>query len=237
MYKAGFCTISSFYSCVDMSKHHNWCVYIYIYTHTHTHTLADESKNQKSKTKVMMETRHTNIKLTTLRSRTLNATSTCDRDTAPETKTKTRRFKEESQPGGQHSPSTMTSSRVTLEHASKRKVYNSCILPATTYGAETWALATQAKSKLAAAQTKMERSMLNITYRNRNTNIWLRKKTKVTDVIEQVRRWKWTWAGDVSRIRDNRWTPHITSWKPYERKRPRHWRDELDDYWKVPGRG
>ncbi len=45
----------------------------------------------------------------------LKATSTWDRDTAPETKTETRRFKEESRPGGQHSPSTATSSRVTLE--------------------------------------------------------------------------------------------------------------------------
>ncbi|KAK2171950.1 hypothetical protein NP493_1013g01065 [Ridgeia piscesae] len=34
-----------------------------------------------------------------------------------ETKTKTRRFKEESRSGAQHSPSTATSSMVTLEHA------------------------------------------------------------------------------------------------------------------------
>ena len=44
-------------------------------------------------------------------------------------------------------------------------------------------------------------------------------------------------ASLVSRIRDNRWTLRITTWKPYERKRPsgrpaRHWIDELDDYWK-----
>ena len=48
----------------------------------------------------------------------------------------------------------------------------------------------------------------------------------------QVRRRKWTWAGHVSRIQDNRWTLRITTWKPYERKRPRgrparRWRDEL----------
>ena len=85
--------------------------------------LADESENQgmktnKSKTKVMME----NDVLIyiyisrTLRSRTLNSTYIWDRDVAPETKTKTRRFKEESRPDGQHSPSTATSSKVTLEH-------------------------------------------------------------------------------------------------------------------------
>ena len=44
------------------------------------------------------------------------------------------------------------------------------------------------KEQAAAAQTKMERSMLNIIYRDKKTNIWVREKTKVTDVIEQVRR-------------------------------------------------
>ena len=43
---------------------------------------------------------------------------------------------------------------------------------------ETWALTIQAKNKLAAAQIKMERSMLNITYHKRKTNIWVREKTK-----------------------------------------------------------
>ena len=56
------------------------------------------------------------------------------------------------------------------------------------YGAETWALTTQANNKLAAAQTNMERSMLNITYRDRKTNIWVRETINVTDVTEQVRR-------------------------------------------------
>ena len=46
-------------------------------------------------------------------------------------------------------------------------------------------------------------------------------------------RGKWTWAGQVSRTRDNGWTLHITTWKPYKGKRPRerparHWRDELE---------
>ena len=84
-----------------------------------------------------------------------------------------------------------------------------------TCGAETWALTTQAKNELAAAQTK---SMLNITYRDRKTNIWVREKTKVTDVIEQVRRRKWTWAGHVSRIRDNPWRLHIITWNPTKGK-------------------
>ena len=39
----------------------------------------------------------------------------------------------------------------------KRQVYNSFVLPAMTYGAETWPLTKQAQNKLAVAETKMEK--------------------------------------------------------------------------------
>ncbi|KAK2189672.1 hypothetical protein NP493_100g07013 [Ridgeia piscesae] len=54
---------------------------------------------------------------TTLIPRALKPPSTWHRDTAPETRTKTNRLKEESSPDGQYSPSTAISSRVTLELA------------------------------------------------------------------------------------------------------------------------
>ena len=83
--------------------------------------LADKSGNyglkmNNSKTKAMVEN-DTPIGINNTQSRTLKATYTWDRDAAPEIETKTRRFKEVSRPGGQHSPSTATSSAVTLEHA------------------------------------------------------------------------------------------------------------------------
>ena len=53
-----------------------------------------------------------------------------------------------------------------------------------TYGAKTWALTTDAKNKLAAAHTKMERSMLSNTYTGTEKHIWEREKTKITDVIK-----------------------------------------------------
>ena len=53
-----------------------------------------------------------------------------------------------------------------------------------TYGAETWALTSQANNKLATAQIKMERFMLTITYQDRKANIWVREMTKITHVIE-----------------------------------------------------
>ena len=46
-----------------------------------------------------------------------------------------------------------------------------------------WTLTKQAQNKHAAAQTKMERSMLNIAYKDRRTSIWVRGRTKVIDII------------------------------------------------------
>ena len=62
----------------------------------------------------------------------------------------------------------------------KRQVYNSCILPAMTNGAETWAVTTQAKNELTVAQAKMEGSMLNIIYRTNNKYLGKRKGKRHT---------------------------------------------------------
>ena len=118
----------------------------------------------------------------------------------------------------------------------KRQVYNSCVMPAMTYGAETWTLTKQAQNKLAAAQTKMERCMLNITYKDRRTNIWVREKTQLIDIMCTVRKMKWSWAGHINRLKDNRWTSRVTTWRPYDKKRrqgrpAKRWRDDLDKYW------
>jgi len=48
---------------------------------------------------------------------------------------------------------------------------------------------TTAKYKLTAPRTNMESI---ITYRERKTNIWIRAKTKVIHMTEQIRRRKWT---------------------------------------------
>ena len=96
----------------------------------------------------------------------------------------------------------------------KRQVYNSCVQPAMTYGADSWTLTKQAPNKLAAAQTKMERRMLNITSKYRNTNIWGREMTTVLYQINTVRKMKWSWVGHINRLKDDRWTSRVTTWRP-----------------------
>ena len=150
--------------------------------------LADESENHglkmnKSKIKVVMETTHQYIS-TTLRSRTLKATSTWDRYIAPETKSKTRRFKEDSRPDGQHSSGTTASWRdKSTTHSYFQQWHTSRI-----YGHSS-------KEQANSRTNKNGMEYVKHHIPGQKKIIWVREKTTVTDVIEQVRRRKWTWDG------------------------------------------
>ena len=79
--------------------------------------LADEIESQGLKANKSKEMMENDTPINVRNTQIENAESYIwDRDTAPETKTKTMRFNEESRPDRHHSPSTATSSRVTLEH-------------------------------------------------------------------------------------------------------------------------
>ncbi len=100
----------------------------------------------------------------------------------------------------------------------KKKVYNQCILPVLTYGAETWPLTKELERKLRSAQWGMER-MLGITWRDKKRALWIREQTKVGDILMTIKNKKWTWAGHVMRRCDNRWTTRVTEWQPMNGRR------------------
>ena len=83
--------------------------------------------------------------------------------------------------------------------ALKRKIYDQCITPTVTYGAETWNLTKKQALKLRTMQRAHERIMLNITWKDRKTAAWIREQTKIRDVLEVINRSKWKWAGHLSR--------------------------------------
>ena len=104
-----------------------------------------------------------------------------------------------------------------------------------TYGAETWTFHTNIIQRLQVAQRKMERRMLNISYRERRRNIEVRSISQIEDILTRIKKLKWTWAGHVSRYSDDRWTKRLTEWTPYGRRRTRgcprrRWRQELVDF-------
>ena len=94
----------------------------------------------------------------------------------------------------------------------RRRVFNQCVLPTMTYGAETWSTTKYLEQKLMTAQRSMERKMLNISLRDKVKSSEIRSKTKVKDIIEKIKEAKWRWAGHIARRQDNRWTKRITEW-------------------------
>ena len=105
-----------------------------------------------------------------------------------------------------------------------------------TYSADTWTLTKQAQNKLAAAQTTMERSMLNVIYKDIMINIWFRKRIKVINILSNVRKMKCSCAGHINRLKDERWTSRVIIWIPSGKKirqgrSAKRRRDDLDKYW------
>src|SRR5215469_3771925 len=114
----------------------------------------------------------------------------------------------------------------------KRKMFDECILPVITYGAETWALTEILEEKLRVAQRRMERAMLGITIKDRRRNEWIRSQTKVKDVVQYIKCSKWQWAGHIARDAALKWSVTITEWTPLDDKRGRgrpkvRWEDEI----------
>ena len=96
----------------------------------------------------------------------------------------------------------------------RRRMYNQCVIPKMTYGAETWTTTKQLEQKLQVAQRAMERRMLNFTIRDKVRNSEIRKQTQVKDIILKIKEAKWRWAGHLMRRDDNRWTKRMTEWQP-----------------------
>ncbi|CAH2085381.1 unnamed protein product [Euphydryas editha] len=114
----------------------------------------------------------------------------------------------------------------------KSKVFEQCVLPVMTYGAETWSFTVGLIHKLRVAQRAMERAMLGISLRDKVRNDEIRRRTKVTDIALKVCKLKWQWAGHIVRRTDNRWGKKVLEWRPRLGKRstgrpPTRWTDDL----------
>ncbi|CAB3240548.1 unnamed protein product [Arctia plantaginis] len=114
----------------------------------------------------------------------------------------------------------------------KTKVFNECVLPVMTYGAETWTLTVRLVHKFKVAQRAMERAMLGVSLRDRIRNEVIRQRTKVTDIAYRISKLKWQWAGHISRRTDNRWGKRVLEWRPRLGKRSvgrpqARWSDDL----------
>lgn len=121
-----------------------------------------------------------------------------------------------------------------LPISAKRKVFDSCILPCMTYGCQTWSLTKANSEKLQVCQRSMERSMLNIKRKDRNSLKSIRQRTKVKEVSDYIKKLKWCWTGHIMRDKRQKWTKELVEWYPREGKRVRgrqrkRWEDDLKE--------
>lgn len=114
----------------------------------------------------------------------------------------------------------------------KQRLFNGAILPALTYGCETWALTRGLQNELAVAQRRLERLMLGISIFDKRTNDWVRRRTGLKDVTRFCEERKHAWAGRLARGDRSGWAGAIVEWHPRGpiRKKGRpavRWRDSL----------
>ena len=74
----------------------------------------------------------------------------------------------------------------TLPISLKRQVFDQCIIPVLSYGAETWTTTKRLEKKLRVTERAMERIMIGVT-KDRVTNEDLRKKSRVQDIIKTIK--------------------------------------------------
>lgn len=125
----------------------------------------------------------------------------------------------------------------TLHIATKSKLFNTCILPILMYGCQTWSMSQKHTNKLVTCQRAMERSMLGVRKSDKLKSSSIRTKTKVVDIIQNIRRFKWRWAGHMIRGKQ-KWCKIVTEWYPREgqRRRGRPQKRWDDDICQVAGK-
>jgi hypothetical protein len=69
----------------------------------------------------------------------------------------------------------------------KTKIFNQCVLPVMTYGAETWTLTAWLVHKFKVAQRAIKRAIFGVSQRDRIRNEVTWQKTKVTDIAHRIR--------------------------------------------------
>ncbi|VVC89536.1 unnamed protein product [Leptidea sinapis] len=65
------------------------------------------------------------------------------------------------------------------------------------------------------AQRAMERAMLGVSLRDRIRNEEIRRRTKVTGIVQMIAKLKWQWAGHIVRRTDGRWGKHGATERRY----------------------
>jgi len=119
-------------------------------------------------------------------------------------------------------------------------LFDSTVLPALCYGAETWSLNKGLAEQLRVAHASLERRLVGLNLRQQRAQDLhrddIRRMSRVVDPLDYTSRRKHAWAGHVTRRQDGRWSNATLCWYPRGVTRPlgrppTRWSDSLrDDY-------
>ncbi|KAK6764844.1 hypothetical protein RB195_024966 [Necator americanus] len=119
-------------------------------------------------------------------------------------------------------------------------LFDSTVLPALCYAAETWADTAATSRKLLTTHRVLERCLLKFNQRTQHLaglrSSDLRGMSCLHDPAEYVSKAKHGWAGRIMRRIDDRWTKRTLEWIPRDAKRPRgrrptRWGDVFANVW------
>ena len=104
-------------------------------------------------------------------------------------------------------------------------LFDTTVLPALCYAAETWADTVTTSKKLRTTHRALERCLLNHNRQSQHRaglrSSDLRRMSRLHDPAEYISKAKYRWAGHIVRRTDDRWTKRTLEWIPREAKRPR----------------
>ncbi|KAK6749193.1 hypothetical protein RB195_001660 [Necator americanus] len=113
-------------------------------------------------------------------------------------------------------------------------LFNTTVLPVSTYASETWAFRKQKENAVSVIERAIEGVMPGVSrftqVRDGIRSSLLRQRSKIRDAAAFAKESKIRWAGHVMLFNDNRWTRAVSDWVPRDIKRttgrpPTQWSD------------
>ncbi len=103
--------------------------------------------------------------------------------------------------------------------STKIRVFQSCIIPVLTYGAQTWTLIKNNMKRLRTTQYATLRSILGVKIKDKLCLNYIRGKTNCKNMGYTIIKLKFKYAGHMAREGSKKWNYKTTVWTPYDKKR------------------
>jgi hypothetical protein len=104
----------------------------------------------------------------------------------------------------------------------KIRLYEALVMSTLLYGAETWPMTVANMKRLEAAHHRWQRKILGIVWRDKITNVEVRRRTCMDKLEDIIRRRRLQWLGHVHRMEQERIPKQALNWIPAgKRKRGR----------------